>query len=293
LAFLLEFKMINTCLFGDAVDCLQSLLPEHAGTIQTCITSPPYFGLRDYGVCGQIGNEETIEEYVQSIVAVFDIVWDLLADNGTLWLNLGDSYAGSGKGRYKDNKAYPSTGSKQQTNKGAVSGTLKKTPLSGDLKPKDLIGVPWRVAFALQAKGWWLRQDIIWHKKNTMPEPVKDRCTRSHEYLFLLSKSRKYYFDNEAIKEPTAYQKRNKRSVWTLASNTASTKHHAVFPPGLIIPPILASTRLNDVVLDPFMGSGTTAAVATKLGRRWIGCELNQEYEDVQRAKIHNLKLKL
>ena len=290
----MEISVINKCLFGDAKQCLESLLPEYAGKIQMCVTSPPYFGLRDYGLPGQIGLEDTVEEYIQKLVSVFDSVWDLLTDDGTLWLNLGDSYAGSGKGRYKDNQAYPS--GKQATNKGNVSGNLAKTPLSGKLKPKDLIGVPWRVAFALQDRGWYLRQDIIWHKKNPMPEPVKDRCTRSHEYLFLLSKNKKYYFNHEAIKEPTVSirdRKRNKRSVWTLANHAASIKHHAVFPPTLIIPAILASTATDDIVLDPFMGRGTTAGVAAGLGRNWLGCELNLGYKSTQIDRINKLQTKI
>lgn len=286
--------MINTCLFGDAEQCLKSLLPEYAGKIQMCVTSPPYFGLRDYGLPGQIGIEDTVEEYVQKLVSVFDIVWDLLADNGTLWLNLGDSYAGSGKGRYSDNRAYP-TGM-QAANKGNVSGKLKKTPLSGNLKPKDLIGVPWRVAFALQNKGWYLRQDIIWNKTNPMPEPATDKCTRAHEYIFLLSKERKYYFDYKAIREPTVYlknQERNKRSVWTLATQTTHIKHHAAFPPDLITPTILAGSKEGDIVLDPFMGSGTTAGVASGLKRNWIGCELNEENKDIQTDRIIKLQTKI
>ena len=286
--------MINTCLFGDAEQCLESLLPEYAGKIQMCVTSPPYFGLRDYGLPGQIGIEDTVEEYVQKLVSVFDIVWDLLADNGTLWLNLGDSYAGSGKGRYSDNRAYP-TGM-QATNKGNVSGKLKKTQLSGNLKPKDLIGVPWLVAFALRNKGWYLRQDIIWNKTNPMPEPATDKCTRAHEYIFLLSKERKYYFDYKAIREPTVYlknQERNKRSVWTLAKQTAHIKHHAAFPPDLITPTILAGSKEGDIVLDPFMGSGTTAGVAAGLKRNWIGCELNEENKDIQTDRIIKLQTKI
>lgn len=277
--------MINTCLFGDASDCLKTLMPNYAGEIQTCITSPPYFGLRDYGAEGQLGHETSVEEYIVNLVEVFELVRDLLKDDGTLWLNLGDCYAGSGKGRYKDSKAYPRVDGVQKRNKGSVSGLLKKPTL--DLKPKNLIGVPWRAAFALQERGWFLRQDIVWEKPNAMPESVKDRCTRSHEYIFLLSKSKKYYFDSKAIKEPT----RNKRSVWTVANCSQPNSHHAVFPPSLIVPPVLASTRLNDIVLDPFLGSGTTAAVAENLGRRWLGCELNPDFEELQKAKIRNLKL--
>lgn len=285
--------MINTCLFGNAAEGLKSLKPDYMGKIQTCITSPPYFGLRDYGAEGQLGHENSVEEYIANLVEVFELVRDLLKDDGTLWLNLGDCYAGSGKGRNND-KAYAPVAGAQKRNKGSLAGKLKPTPLSGVLKPKDLIGVPWRVAFALQSRGWFLRQDIIWEKSNAMPEPVRDRCTRSHEYIFLLSKSKKYYFDNNAIKEPAAQlsnSKRNKRSVWKVANCSQPNSHHAVFPPSLIIPPILAGSKINDIVLDPFLGSGTTAAVAEKLGRRWLGCELNPDFEELQKAKIHNLKL--
>lgn len=286
--------MLNTCLFGDAKQCLKSLLPEYRGKIQMCVTSPPYFGLRDYGLPNQIGIENTIEEYIYILVEVFDIVKELLTDDGTLWVNIGDSYAGSNKGRFADNLAY-STGL-QATNKGSVFGKLKKTPLSGNLKPKDLIGVPWRLAFALQDKGWYLRQDIIWNKSNAMPEPIKDRCTRAHEYIFLLSKKKRYYFDYEAIKEPSVNfnnQKRNKRSVWTLAKLNEHVKHNAAFPPDLIIPTILAGSKKGDIVLDPFIGSGTTAGVAMGLKRNWIGCELNEENREVQKDRIMKIQTKI
>lgn len=191
--------MINNLLIGDCRNILPSL-PDKL--VQCVVTSPPYFGLRDYGVEGQIGLEDSVEDYVNSLVNVFREVKRILKDDGTLWLNLGDSYAGSGKNRNKDGIDYGINQKyKDSKHKARRQGLIKKTPLSGKLKPKDLIGVPWRVAFALQDDGWYLRQDIIWNKPNVMPEAVKDRCTKSHEYIFLLSKSKNYYFDNEAIKE--------------------------------------------------------------------------------------------
>lgn len=287
-------NLVNTCLFGDAKQCLESLLPKYAGKVQMCVTSPPYFGLRNYNFPGQIGLEDSVEEYVQKLVGVFDVVWELLASDGTLWLNLGDSYAGSRKGRSSDRLAY--FYGLQATNKGCGSGKISKTPLSGKLKTKDLIGVPWRVAFALQDQGWYLRQDIIWNKKNVMPEPVRDRCTRSHEYIFLLSKMKKYYFNNEAIKEPTTYikdQRRNKRSVWTLSTQNEPIKHNAAFPPDLITAPILAGSKEGDIILDPFLGSGTSAGVAAGLNRKWLGCELNPENKDIQTERILKLQTRI
>jgi DNA modification methylase len=282
---------------------------------QTCVTSPPYFGLRDYGHEGQIGLEQTPDEYIKAMVDVFRCVWDVLADDGTLWLNIGDSYAGSGKGRWGDGNSY-ATG-KQATSKGTTEGKLSKS-VTPECKPKDLIGIPWMLAFALRADGWYLRQDIIWHKPNPMPESVTDRCTKAHEYIFLLSKSQKYFFDSEAIKEdgvvpagtkgakgsaerfakegvnsrPPEYKiydgKRNKRSVWTVQTRPYKGAHFATFPSALIEPCILAGSRKGDIVLDPFMGSGTTAAVSLQHGRQYLGCELNQEYEALQQQRIND-----
>ena len=283
-------------------DCRETLKQLPAECVQTCITSPPYFGLRDYGHDGQIGLEQTSQEFVDELVSVFREVKRVLRDDGTLWLNLGDSYNGSGKGAMADGSAVG--GLKQSTNKGTQIGVFKKTDVDG-LKPKDLIGIPWMVAFALRADGWYLRQDIIWHKPNPMPESVEDRCTKSHEYIFLMSKSPKYYFDHDAIKEkatsenkPRAFGAkkqdgtfrndvgnvfedngtRNKRSVWSVNVAQFNGAHFATFPEALITPCILAGSKSGDIVLDPFGGSGTTGKVALEYGRKAILCELNPEY---------------
>ena len=288
---------MNRLLFGDCRELLRGLAREGVRA-QMCVTSPPYFGLRDYGHEGQLGLEATPDAYVAGMVEVFRCVRDVLADDGTLWLNIGDSYARTGG---TDRKAPPTA------KVGAPSG----------LKDKDLIGIPWMLAFALRADGWYLRQDIIWHKPNPMPESVRDRCTKAHEYVFLMSKGPRYYFDAEAMKEKgsgrvpgnkkvqkidasrndggktgifSAQQKpqltRNKRSVWTVATRPYKGAHFATYPPALIEPCILAGSRVGDVVLDPFMGSGTTAATALKHSRRYIGCELNEDYRALQEERI-------
>ena len=301
---------------GDCVDVLKTL-PD--GIVNTCITSPPYFGLRDYGVDGQIGLEETPDQYVAKLVEVFREVRRILRDDGTLWLNLGDSYASDSKsgGRNDTKKMY---GEKSQQLSNHV-----KLKISHGLKPKDLIGIPWRVAFALQADGWYLRQDIIWHKPNPMPESVTDRCTKAHEYIFLLSKSQKYYYDNEAIKEPsvcygsdarsdlgniryegkrtkdttgkngqqsfvTINDTRNKRSVWTVSTKPFSEAHFATFPEELISPCVLAGCPEGGLVYDPFMGAGTTAYVAKKLGRHFLGSELNPAYIDIANKRVYSIE---
>ncbi len=286
---------------------------EQGVRAQMCVTSPPYFGLRDYGHPGQIGLEQTPEQYVSAMVEVFRCVRDVLADDGTLWLNIGDSYASN-----------PASGGAQSSR--MTGGEHKRTPPErkyqrpDGLKPKDLIGIPWRLAFALQADGWYLRQDIIWHKPNPMPESVRDRCTKAHEYIFLLSKSERYFYDHEAAMEPVAASTverlsqptlrqqegstrvpgktngnmkavgrtdmRNRRSVWTVATRNYKGAHFATFPPALIEPCILAGSRPGDIVLDPFMGSGTTAAVALQHGRQYLGCELNPAYRPLQDARI-------
>jgi len=264
----------DTILFGDCRDTLKQF-DEKA---RCCVTSPPYYGLRDYGgEDKQIGLEQTPEEYIQEMVNVFRLVRDNLTDDGTLWLNIGDSYY-----NYRPGKG----GLPQQT----VSNTKQDLPdqcnrrankLEG-LKEKDLIGIPWMLAFALRADGWYLRQDIIWSKGNPMPESVRDRCTKSHEYIFLLSKSQNYYFDVDTIKE----QSRRKRSVWNVNVKPNRQAHFATYPPELITPCILAGSEENDIVLDPFMGSGTTAMVARALGRYYIGCELHEEYNNLIQERV-------
>ena len=287
---------------------------------QTCVTSPPYYGLRDYGHDGQIGLEETPEDYITAMVEVFRCVWDVLEDNGTLWLNIGDSYynyrPGQGQRQGKQSIASQKFSEVEICHKRGLK-------LDG-LKEKDLIGIPWMLAFALRADGWYLRQDIIWHKPNPMPESVQDRCTKAHEYIFLMSKSQQYHYDHEAIKEQSTsksegirfggnkygddddpkyatksgnvskeYDKANKRSVWTVATKPYAGAHFAVFPSDLIEPCILAGAPVGSVVLDPFMGSGTTAQVAQNLGRQYLGCELNSEYEALQQSRLSQLSLGL
>ena len=342
-------------LIGDVRQKLKELSDK---SVHCCVTSPPYFGLRDYGtaswdggdtecdhqgkpmatkaninrncgtgndvknatarefykdICGkcgaqridsQIGLEDTPEQFVENMVKVFREVWRVLRDDGTLWLNLGDSYSGSGKGP---------AGNLGATYNERWLEHKHSAIVPNGLKPKDLIGIPWRVAFALQADGWYLRQDIIWHKPNPMPESVTDRCTKAHEYIFLLSKSRQYYFDNEAIQEPVINlgkprkfrdadpvatmrndngriyipkDKRNKRSVWTVTTRPFKGAHFATFPPELIEPCILAGCPEGGTVLDPFFGAGTTGLVAQQHGRNWIGCELNPVYAEMAAKRI-------
>jgi DNA modification methylase len=308
---------MNLIEFGDCRDTMRRWAAQGVKA-QMCVTSPPYFGLRDYNVKGQIGLEQTPEEYIAAMVEVFRCVRDVLADDGTLWLNIGDSYAANRSYQVQSTKGGPKHSESQ-----AAGGKGSKVP--DGLKPKDLIGIPWMLAFALRADGWYLRQDIIWNKPNPMPESVRDRCTKAHEYLFLLSKSERYYFDSEAMREPCsedmqrraakghtrgaggkvdasrqdadtlrgAHAKaidvsngRNRRSVWTVATRPYKGAHFATFPPALIEPCILAGSRPGDIALDPFMGSGTTAQVALQHGRRYLGCELNPEYEALQKQRI-------
>ena len=267
--------MKDLVLFGDCRETMDAFIDK----AQMCVTSPPYYGLRNYGdEENQIGLEESPEEYIQNLVEVFRKVRDNLTDDGTLWLNIGDSYY-----NYRPGKG-------QALSKQTVSNTRQDLPdkcarrgnkLKG-LKEKDLIGIPWMLAFALRADGWYLRQDIIWNKPNPMPESVRDRCTKSHEYIFLLSKSQNYYFDVDAIKEPT----RRKRSVWTVNNKPYKGAHFAVFPPDLIEPCIRAGSKEGDIVLDPFMGSGTTAMVAKSLNRYYVGCELHEEYGDLMQERV-------
>lgn len=329
-------------LTGDVRQTLATL-PEKS--VNCCVTSPPYFGLRDYGVDGQIGLEPTPAEFVAELVAVFREVRRVLRDDGTLWLNLGDSYCSSPPGNSTKGVSAKSglngvngASGKYRETLDAGHATKRDTSKIAGLKPKDLIGIPWRVAFALQADGWWLRQDIIWSKPNPMPESVRDRCTKAHEYVFLMSKSERYYFDSEAMQEPAVATNdhdatgrtkqrterskrdsfkrddskraevipgqsvgthrpdraesehdvftRNKRSVWTVATRPYKGAHFATFPPDLIRPCVLAGAPFGGVVLDPFLGSGTTAAVAVSEGRHAIGCELNLEYVTLAQQRI-------
>ena len=266
--------MKDTILYGDCRRTLTAFLPNSA---QMCVTSPPYYGLRDYGgEEDQVGLEQTPEKYVEEMVNVFRKVRDVLTDDGTLWLNIGDSYY-----NYRKDGCIP-----KQTFSTNRQDLPKTTPrrsnkLNG-YKDKDLIGIPWMLAFALRADGWYLRQDIIWNKPNPMPESVRDRCTKSHEYVFLLSKNQNYYFDVDAIKEPT----RRKRSVWNVQTKPYRGSHFAVYPPELIEPCILAGSEEGDIVLDPFMGSGTTAMVAKSLGRHYMGCELHEDYGNLIQKRI-------
>jgi len=304
--------MRDTILYGDCRETLCGFLPNSA---RMCVTSPPYYGLRDYGgEDNQIGQEQSPEEYINQLVEVFRQVKNVLTDDGTLWLNIGDSYynyrPGKGQALVKQTVA-----SNKQDLPDKCAKRANKLP---NLKEKDLIGIPWMLAFALRADGWYLRQDIIWHKPNPMPESVKDRCTKSHEYIFLLSKNKKYYYDNNAIKEPAkdwgtrdrtngkyhnegtglqphsglnkSYPTKNKRSVWSITNKPYKGSHFATFPPDLIEPCIKAGSQPNDIILDPFMGSGTTAMVAKSLGRDYIGCELHQDYQPLihKRIGIHN-----
>lgn len=279
-------------------------IPLADKSVQCVVTSPPYYGLRNYGVDGQLGLEPTPDEYVANMVAVFRECKRVLKDDGTLWLNIGDSYA-SMKSRYNQ-KAQNLNGGKAQDNEFQGNKTdLYHHPELG-LKDKDLIGIPWMLAFALRADGWYLRQDIIWAKPNPMPESVKDRCTKSHEYIFLLSKSARYYYDNEAVKDPSKepednrgergnrkrfptdkiagirgpgiYPMANKRDVWTVTTKPYKGAHYATFPPELITPCILAGAPEGGIVFDPFVGSGTTVATAVKLGRRGVGLDLSMKY---------------
>ncbi len=279
--------MIDTILYGD---CRETLKQFAASGIRarTCVTSPPYYGLRDYGnETNQIGLEESPEEFIAQLVEVFRGVRDVLTDDGTLWVNIGDSYYNyrSGKGQALPKQSVASNNQDLPQ----IRNPRRGNKLEG-LKDKDLIGIPWMLAFALRADGWYLRQDIIWSKPNPMPESMKDRCTKSHEYIFLLSKSKNYYFDVDAIKEPTVDQSalKRKRSVWEVTTKPYKGAHFAVYPTELIEPCILAGSEEGDIVLDPFMGSGTTAAVAKLHKRHYIGCELHKDYEDLigQRIKV-------
>jgi DNA modification methylase len=298
---------------GDSIEVLKQF---EDNSINCCVTSPPYFGLRDYGVDGQIGQEDVPEKYIERLVKLFREVRRVLTEDGTLWVNIGDSYAGNSKPGGGD----PTIGTR---NLGGKEYRQKHVPAG--LKCKDLIGIPWMLAFALRADGWYLRQDIIWNKPNCMPESVKDRCTKAHEYIFLLSKSQRYYFNSDAIKEPVAEstvarlkqniemqtgstrvqgkkngnmkavgnsEGRNKRSVWTIPTASYKGAHFAVYPESLIEPCILAGCPEGGIVLDPFFGSGTTGAVAKKSGRHYIGIDLNATYCGIAERRILDIEAK-
>ncbi len=334
---------MNRIYVGDAVSGLERMKSDGV-VVSMCVTSPPYYGLRDYGVSGQLGLEATPEEYISNLVGVFSRVWDVLADDGTLWVNIADSYASTGGARNREKHGKGSRLQGGTANEDNGAGCRVRP--GGGVKEKDLIGIPWMLAFALRADGWYLRQDIIWEKPNPMPESVTDRCTKAHEYVFLLSKSPRYYYDADAIKEPAvtpasssandwgrsgavsgllvpgqgyaqhrprnpaggnkstengagkfktrggteyipeAVAMRNKRSVWEVATKPYSGAHFAVFPEELVTPCILAGCPRDGVVLDPFMGSGTTAMVALQNGRGFAGCELNRGFVQLQRDRL-------
>ena len=303
--------MRNKIYYGDVRETLPKLWQYKA---QMCVTSPPYYGLRDYGgEENQVGQEETPEEYINNMVDIFRLVRDNLMDDGTLWLNIGDSYYNYRPGK---GQSYPKQ-SVSKTKQDLPDKCNKRGNKLEGLKEKDLIGIPWMLAFALRQDGWYLRQDIIWHKPNPMPESVRDRCTKSHEYIFLFSKNKKYFYDNEPIKEDAkdwrvrnrvngkyhnkgtglqphtgltkSYPKKNKRSVWSITNKPYKGAHFAVFPPDLISPCILAGSRVGDLVLDPFMGSGTTAMVSKQLGRDYLGCELHSDYSELAEKRINGV----
>ena len=307
--------MSATILVGDVRDSLRTL-PD--GSVRCVVTSPPYWGLRDYGHDGQLGLEQTPDEYVAGMVEVFREVRRVLADDGTLWLNLGDSY-----NAYNANRGASTSISDGVAGRGHPKH--QRGLMTHTLKNKDLVGIPWRVAFALQADGWYLRQDIIWAKPNPMPESVRDRCTKAHEYVFLLTKSPRYYYDHVAVKEPVSEvslkraeygwdsdrpstknasmggtgihvekmgtrfvnpEGRNKRSVWTITTKPFKGAHFAVMPEALVEPCVLAGSAPGDTVLDPFSGSGTVGVVALRHGRNYVGCELNPQYAALSEQRI-------
>ena len=303
--------MKDLILFGDCKETLK----EFDEPARMCVTSPPYYGLRNYGdEENQIGQEQSPEEYIDNLVQIFREVRNVLTDDGTCWINIGDSYYNYRPGRGQ--------GLAKQTVSNSKQDLPDVCPRRGNrlegYKEKDLIGIPWMLAFALRADGWYLRQDIIWHKPNPMPESVKDRCTKAHEYIFLLSKNRKYYYNHEAIKEKAVgerwggnkpinmnntkdttgqfsgltrprkmvYETRNKRSVWKVTTKPYKGAHFAVYPPELIEPCIKAGSQEGDIILDPFMGSGTTAVVAKELNRHYIGCELHEDYGELIQQRV-------
>lgn len=259
-------------------DSRQALARVPDKTFQMCVTSPPYWGLRDYNINGQIGAEETIHEFINDLVEIFREVRRTLKDDGLLWLNIGDSFTSGGRTWRDKDKKNP------------ARGMSYRAPTPEGLKPKDLIGLPWRLALALQDDGWYLRSDNIWYKPNCQPESVKDRPTRAHEYVFLLSKSEKYYYDHESVKEPTTDGKkmRNRRTVWEVKTKPFKGAHFAVYPPELVEICVKAGSKEGDIVLDPFFGSGTTGVVSRELGRSYYGIELNPEYARIAEDRLQN-----
>jgi site-specific DNA-methyltransferase (cytosine-N4-specific) len=241
------------------------------GCVRCCVTSPPYWSLRDYRIPGQIGLEARLADYFASLVAVFEEVRRVLTADGTLWLNIGDSYTSGGRTWRAPDKKNP------------VRAMNVRPPTPDGLKPKDLIGVPWRLAFALQSAGWYLRADIVWNKPNCQPESVKDRPTRSHEMLFLFSKSEQYHYDPSAVRGPNG---RNVRTVWDIPTQAYPEAHFATFPPALVEPCLALGCQPGDLVLDPFLGSGTVAQVALRMNRRFLGVELNPEYVDIAARRL-------
>jgi DNA modification methylase len=254
---------------GDAEKVLSRLPGE---VFQTCITSPPYWSLRDYGIPGQIGLEDSVFQYVEHLARVFAQVRRVMRDDGTLWLNIGDSYTSGGRTWRAADKKNP------------IRAMNVRPATPEGLKPKDLIGVPWMLAFALQKEGWYLRADVIWNKPNCQPESVKDRPTRSHEYLFLFSKSEFYYYDNEAVRGPNG---RNLRTVWDIKTRPYAEAHFATFPPGLVEPCVSVGSRPGDLILDPFIGSGTSGVVALRAKRRFVGVELNPSYLRIAEERLN------
>jgi site-specific DNA-methyltransferase (cytosine-N4-specific) len=255
---------------GDAEKILSQLPSKF---FKCCVTSPPYWGLRDYASERQIGAEDDPSEYISRVVAVFKEVLRVLTDDGTLWLNIGDSYTSGNRGYRAPDKKNP------------VRAMPYRAKTPSGLKPKDLIGIPWRLAFALQEAGWYLRSDIIWEKPNCMPESVKDRPTKSHEYIFLFSKSLRYYYDYESLQEPSG---RNRRTVWSIQTEPYPGAHFATFPPKLVEPCIIAGSRPGDWILDPFFGSGTVGVVCEQQHRQYVGIELNPEYVTLAVNRIRN-----
>ena len=254
---------------------LSELKRLEEASFQTCVTSPPYWGLRDYDVPGQIGAEDTVDEYLGKLVEVFGEVRRVLKDDGTLWLNIGDSYTSGNRGWRASDKKNPAR---------AMS---YRPPTPEGLKPKDLIGIPWRLAFALQEDGWYLRTDIVWHKPNCQPESVKDRPTRAHEFLFLLTKSERYFYDHKAVREEAQNGKRrNRRTVWSINTEPYPGAHFAVFPTALVTPCVLAGSKVGGRVIDPFFGSGTTGVVCLQTGRHCVGIEVKPDYVALAKRRV-------